>query len=69
MKTKAQVTYEPHIKLNSHGEPDHDYYIAEAKRMRAQLLREMFQAAAHGIRRMLERTHLFPLHFSSKIHQ
>ena len=68
MKTKAQLTYEPHIKLNSHGEPDHDDYIAEAKRMRAKLLREMFQAAADGLRRLLERTHLFPPHVSSTVH-
>jgi len=68
MKTKAQLTYEPHIKLNSHGKPDHDYYIAEAKRMRVQLLREMFQAAADGIRRLFERAHLFPPHFSSTVH-
>lgn len=68
MKTKAQVTYEPHIKLNSHGQPDCDYYFAEAKRMRAQMLREMFQGAADGVRRLLERAHLFPLHFSSTAH-
>lgn len=68
MKSEAKVTYEPYIKLTAYGEPDVDYYIAEGKRMRAQVLAEMYQGAVEGIRQLFEKAHLFPLHFSSTAH-
>ena len=52
--------YAEEIHLDSNGNPDLEYYLAETKRMRSEMIAEMVDWALAGIRNLLEKLHLLP---------
>ena len=52
--------YTEEIRLDSNGNPDLDYYVAEAERMRSKMIASMVSWASAGIRELLEKAHVMP---------
>ena len=46
-----QRKYDPEIKLNRFGNPDVDYYIGEAKRLRAEAISALLRDLARWLRK------------------
>ena len=54
------MLYADEIRLDSNGNPDLDYYVTEAKRMRSEMMASMVDWALTGIRELLEKAHVLP---------
>ena len=52
--------YADEIRLDSNGNPDLDYYVTEAERMRSEMIASMVTWALAGIRGLLEKAHILP---------
>jgi len=55
-----KALYTEEIRLTSNGNPDLDYYVAEAERMRLEMIASMVNWVLAGIRELLEKAHLMP---------
>lgn len=61
-----KLVYAEEIHLDSNGNPDSDYYVAEAHRMRSEMIGCMVSSTLLWIRGLLEKLHVLspraPLH-------